>query len=187
MPQAKSAEQNRPGSAMSSLAFTTFVDNAIPRLNGYFLLRTAGNRPVSEDLVQETLLAFTQSLKRRNVAETDWSNWLFAIARNKCVDFYRQRTSAIALFDSWSTEIEDLSDDDPAISQVADLDALVRLLEPLPEAQRYVLILRYAEGLSIRETADVLGKSEHAIESLLVRSRAALRRSYLKENASDGS
>jgi RNA polymerase sigma-70 factor, ECF subfamily len=51
-----------------------------------------------------------------------------------------------------------------------------RALERLTDEQRDVLILRFAVGLTSRETAALLGKSEAAIYSLQVRATAALRR-----------
>jgi RNA polymerase sigma factor (sigma-70 family) len=54
--------------------------------------------------------------------------------------------------------------------------ALARALSRLPERQRLAVLLRFEEGLSVRDAAAALGVSEHACESLLARGTAALRR-----------
>lgn len=50
----------------------------------------------------------------------------------------------------------------------------------LADRHRLVLSLRYVDDLRVREVAQLLGRSEHATEALLVRARAAFRRVYEK-------
>ena len=58
------------------------------------------------------------------------------------------------------------------------------LLGRLGEHHRAALTLRYVDGLPVAEVADLLGRTVHATEALLVRARAAFRRTYEK-GASD--
>jgi RNA polymerase sigma factor (sigma-70 family) len=64
----------------------------------------------------------------------------------------------------------------PAADPVADVD-IRHLLATLPWAQRAVLVLRYLDDLSERETAAVLGCSEGTVKSRASRALAALRAS----------
>jgi len=57
-------------------------------------------------------------------------------------------------------------------------EALSQALATLPALQRAVLILHHADGLSVREIAVQLGKTESATESLMTRAREAFRSSY---------
>jgi len=59
-----------------------------------------------------------------------------------------------------------------------DADAAHAALSRLPAQQRAALVLRYLDGLPVAEVAAHLGRSLHATETLLARSRAALRRVY---------
>ncbi|HYX87648.1 MAG TPA: sigma-70 region 4 domain-containing protein, partial [Gaiellales bacterium] len=56
----------------------------------------------------------------------------------------------------------------------ADLDRVRAVLYELPEAQHQAFVLRYWSDLSYREIASVLETTESAVESLLVRARAAI-------------
>jgi RNA polymerase sigma-70 factor (ECF subfamily) len=96
---------------------------------------------------------------------------LFTVARNKLVDHVRrEERERRALQLAWDApeEPEDLS-----WMTAADVQ---HTLDALPAAQRLALTLYYAEGLSLAEVAGLLGRSEHAVESLLARGRAAFRR-----------
>jgi RNA polymerase sigma-70 factor, ECF subfamily len=102
--------------------------------------------------------------------------WLLAIARNAWVDAYRRSVPASQL-----TEATTLASSGPspeAAVLAAEERALVRrLLSGLPDAARDALALRYAGGLSSREIALVIGKSDDATKKLLSRSLASLRES----------
>jgi RNA polymerase sigma-70 factor (ECF subfamily) len=54
--------------------------------------------------------------------------------------------------------------------------AIAAAIAQLPERQRAAIVLTYHEGLSNLETAEVLGTSRSAVETLLVRAKQALRR-----------
>lgn len=62
--------------------------------------------------------------------------------------------------------------------ETLDRVALHAALAELNGSQRAALTLRYLDGLRVAEVAEHLGRSVHATETLLVRAKAALRRSY---------
>ena len=57
-------------------------------------------------------------------------------------------------------------------------DAIRRALETLPPAQRAALLFHHLDGLSVREVARLLARSDSAVESLLARGRASFRTAY---------
>jgi RNA polymerase sigma-70 factor (ECF subfamily) len=119
---------------------------------------------------------------RRPGAPEITAAWLVGVARHKLADHWRRTAreqrglAAVALL------AEDADDpwDEHLDAQVAHA-ALARL----PGPQRAALTLRYLDGLPVAEVAACLGRSEHATETLLVRARAALRRSYREESSGD--
>jgi RNA polymerase sigma-70 factor (ECF subfamily) len=66
------------------------------------------------------------------------------------------------------------------VEEQIDFEQLLRTLKLLNEQQRQVLLLRFVEGFSIAETAQILQKSEGAIKALQHRSLENLRR-YLQQ------
>ena len=94
--------------------------------------------------------------------------WLMRIARNEVVSFTR-RNGRRAHDTELPEEIIDRGrNNDPAENaerQLA-LEDLRKAVELLPEAQREVIILRFASGLSVADTAKALGKHENNVKVL---------------------
>lgn len=163
--------------------FAAFYRETLPRLYGYFVTRCGGNVAVAEDLTQETYLAFVRQLRdEREIASA--AAWLFGIARHKLVDHYRRQRRLEAIgtpWDSQAAEALPAPGPDPfaEVSRERVMDALARL----PESQRIVVVLRELDGLAMDELAAELGKSVHAVESLLARARVNLRRYLLEEES----
>ncbi|RMG45172.1 MAG: sigma-70 family RNA polymerase sigma factor [Acidobacteria bacterium] len=166
-------------------AFDAFVERYGKRLLA-FGLRMCGHREDAEDVFQETLLkayAAAASLRDPGALRT----WLYRVAANQCLMKRRsEKNSARELSldalkpsgweDGLAGEIPDWSalPDDEA--QRAELRAeLERAIGALPPEHRAVVLLRDVEGLSTRETADVLGLGVPAVKMRLHRARMHLR------------
>ena len=154
--------------------FDAIYREMLPRIYGYILVRVRQDVGLAEDLTQETLLAYARAHRDR-VRIANPTAWLFGTARFKVIDHYRGRSPA------WDLPIadEDLdtiaSDESVEVDQIIERAHLISALDQLPDIQRLAILLRYTDGFSLRETAALLDKSEHAVESLLVRGRRALR------------
>ena len=109
--------------------------------------------------------------------------WLFTIARNAALDAGRRNrrrrliVEPAAGSDSEAEPREPIGLEDAVLKreQMADLRARV---DRLPAVQRDAIVLRYAGGLTAREIAGVIGKSEAATQKLLSRALTVLRESY---------
>ena len=92
--------------------------------------------------------------------------WLFRVAVNQCRDELRRRRRMAG----------PLPEDLPA-PPVTDLGLWERVAA-LPEKQRAVVHLHYAEGYSVQEIAEVLGVTASAVKMRLARAREALRQAW---------
>lgn len=139
-----------------------------------FLLRRCGDRALAEDLAADVALRAVRETKRSGVVVTP--AWLTTVARNRLVDHWRSAArEERRLRLAWSDPDPDhWSDDGSAV----DRDAVDQVMRQLPADYQAVLSLRYLDDLSVPAVADVLGRSVHATESLLVRARRAFRQSY---------
>jgi RNA polymerase sigma-70 factor, ECF subfamily len=156
-------------------------DRALPQVYGY-LLHRCGGTALAEDLTGETFLAAVDAV-RRDACPTPTTGWLVGIARHKLVDHWRRRERElrglrVVAGDRSVTE----PDDDP---WDATLDAIraQQTLASLAGQHRAALLLRYVDDLPVSEVADVLGRTVHATEALLVRARRAFRRAYRQADA----
>ena len=149
-------------------------ERALPQVYGYLLDR-CGDVATAEDLTSETFLAAAKAAAGGG-SEGDVSiPWIFGVARHKLVDHWRRRGRDERLQDELAKLQTDL--DDPWDQHVDALTA-ARVLAGLGGHHRSALTLRYVDGLSVPEVAEVLGRTVHATEALLVRARAAFRRDY---------
>src|ERR687885_527745 len=141
------------------------------RLVGRVIYPYAGRDVAVEDLVQETFLRAFDRLGTFN-PEYRFKTWLLAIANNLGIDALRRRRDVV----EFKPELHARVTHSPEVVAVeADLarsvqDAVLRL----PEAYSVPLVLRYAEGLSYAEIAEILGITVSALKSRLFRARNML-------------
>jgi RNA polymerase sigma-70 factor (ECF subfamily) len=145
-----------------------------------FIRRRVMPRPEAvEDLVQETFLAAWKGLANFR-GESGLRAWLLGIARHKVEDYYRQRMREVL-----SPRDDDSSDEsvivpryEEQLDRTRQQEEIQRTLASLPEAYSTVLLWRYLENRSVREMAQLAGKTEKAIERLLARAREQFRRRW---------
>jgi RNA polymerase sigma-70 factor, ECF subfamily len=155
-------------------------DRALPQVYGYLVSR-CGNPPVAEDLTGETFLAAVSAVKRGTVPDLTVA-WLVGVARHKLVDHWRraardERNLRLAEDDARKV-------DDPWDAQLDAAQARAAL-DQLGPHHRAALTLRYLDGLPVPEVADLLGRTVHGTEALLVRARSAFRKAY-EDRRDDG-
>jgi RNA polymerase sigma-70 factor (ECF subfamily) len=149
-------------------------DSALPYVYGYLLARCGHSQAVAEELTSETLLAAVSAVRGDRVVAVT-TPWLIGIARHKLVDHWRrvgreQRGLHTLAADGPTT-------DDPWDAHVDRLRAQA-ILDSLAPQHRLALTLRYVDDLPVSEVAELLDRTLHATEALLVRARAAFRRAY---------
>jgi RNA polymerase sigma-70 factor (ECF subfamily) len=164
--------------------FARLVDkysNSLYRL----ALKMLGNPGDAEDVLQNTFLQVFQHL-RNFEGRSSLPTWLYRIATNEALMFIRKRRPEIA-FSDITREDEVEADYEPAqftdwghLPEEELLSAETRAvldgaIQNLPEILRIVFVLRDIEGLSIRETSQVLDLTETAVKTRLLRARLRLR------------
>jgi len=126
-----------------------------------FIYYRVGNKELAEDLAEDVFLkAFTKiSSVKENVA---FLGWLYQIARNQVIDYYRQKKLTISI-----DEVENTLEYESNVVDVLNLEQqqklLLKLIKELTPEQQVVLKLKFFEDLNNDEIAEVVGKSEGAI------------------------
>lgn len=145
-------------------------DSCYPRVARYAYARI-GDRTDAEDIAAETFLRDLDSLDRYQERGLPMEAWLFRIAHNLVVDHLRRANR----FERAREDEELQSSDNPA--HVAEERILLAdtqaAMEQLTQDQKNVLTLRFFGGLSSKETAATLQKSDGAVREM---QRAALER-----------
>lgn len=136
-----------------------------------------------EDEASETFLHVARGIHGFEGDESSFRSWVFAIAHRRMIDAYRRAARRPVNVEEDAT-VERLSDAEPSAEQAAllrDAAEAERLLDGLSPDQREILMLRVVGGLSVRETAEVVGKSESAVKVAQHRAIGALRRRYVRD------
>jgi len=135
-----------------------------------FVYYRVGSVPLAEDLVSETFFRALRSMASFRWQGKDFGAWLMTIARNLTMDHFKSSRTRL----EYTTE--DMSPHDepaegPETSVLSSLtnEALLGALKELPHEQQECLIMRFLQGLSIAETAAVLGRSDGAVKQLQLR------------------
>lgn len=140
--------------------------------------RLLGNRHEAEDLVQTAFLRVWQVAARWK-AEAKFSTWLYRVLYNLCMDQLRARAAGPGepLEDGIAQSIADEAPGgEDHVSGLQRAALLREALGRLPVRQRAAIVLCYYEERSQAEAAALLEVSEGALESLLSRGRATLRK-----------
>lgn len=136
-------------------------------------LRMTGSRAHAEELSQETFIRAYQRIADFE-GNARFSTWLYAIARNLCLDHLKRRRPAEI------QEEADVAASDPTpeetVSSQQDMIRLQRLLLTLPEGPREAFILRHVEGLEYEEIAERCSTTVNNVKVRVHRAREALAR-----------
>jgi RNA polymerase sigma-70 factor (ECF subfamily) len=150
-------------------AFGQLYDHYQPSVYRFLYYRV-GSMTLAEDLTAETFFRALRSMHSFRWQGKDFGAWLMTIARNLTADHFKagrtrleQTTEDMQTLDSTS--------EGPEIEVLSSLtnEALLRALGELPTEQRECLIMRFLQGLSIAETAEILGRSSGAVKQLQLR------------------
>jgi len=158
-------------------AFEALINQWSGPMTGH-LRRVTGDINIADDLAQDIWLGVIRGLGGlRDPAR--FRAWLFGIAHRRLMDRFRDRYAAE--FDP-NIDVADLANDTTS-DRMQLLESLEANLARLPLIEREVLTLFHLEGLTLAETADVLGIPAGTVKSRLHRARTMLRnRLNNKEN-----
>ena len=166
-------------------AFAELYDNYYARIFGYILRRTA-NLAVAQDITSETFFKALRKLWQFRWRSISFSSWLYKIASNEISQYYRRpeyRKSA-SLEELQEQGFEPVSPHDlegelieaqEELRQHQDFLEIQEKIIRLPAKYQEVIALRFFEQKQIKEIAEILGKKEGTVKSLLHRAIEKLR------------
>jgi RNA polymerase sigma-70 factor (ECF subfamily) len=154
------------------------------RIFGY-LWRITGNAHDAEDIAQITFLKAYQAMHRFNCANS-FTSWLYVIAKRTALNHLRDARHEVV---SETTDEVDQASPAVILEQTEEQTSLWSVAQQLKPAQYEALWLRYGEGLSVAETARVMGMGQIRVRVLIHRARgqlASMRKSpgMARENSS---
>lgn len=153
--------------------FSKIYDKSIDKIYRFIFLKV-NSQEIAQDLCSETFLRGWESYKN-NPKINNPSAFLYRIARNLVIDYYRQKGRNQFV----SPDDVAIVDPGPDLEEKAvfnsDLGEVKAVLADLKEDYQNVIILRYLDDLSIQQVAEMMEKSEDATRVTLHRALKALK------------
>ena len=150
-------------------ALELLVRRWYPRVYGY-IFKLIGHEQDAYDLTQDVFIAMMQSIG----SYAPWKkfgSWLFTIAHNKCMDYFRMRRRVVQTEDA----MLDRTDPSPLLEDMAEVStAISAALEKLPAAQREAVILHYFHQFTAKEIAQMTHTPLPTVKSRLRAARDTL-------------
>lgn len=142
-------------------AFGVLYERHLDAIYRYIYFRVE-TEVVAEDLTEETFVRAWEALPGFKVGQHPFTSWLYRIAHNLVID-HRRKRSPLSLPEI-EFDLETGSDDLPEqiVSQTEDISELRRAVQQLDEEAQQIILMRFVEGLSHREVARIIGKTEGA-------------------------
>ena len=153
--------------------FAELYDAYVEKIYRFIYYKTL-HKETAEDLTSETFFKALKNIKSFDSSRS-FSSWIYKIAQNTVIDYYRTLKRTENIDDIW-----DLKDEDDFLKRIDDKIDIKRVKEHLsllPSLQRDIIIMRIWQDMSYGEIAEVIGKSEDNCKVIYSRAIAKLRES----------
>jgi RNA polymerase sigma-70 factor, ECF subfamily len=147
-------------------AFAQLYDRYVDVVFRYVLFRV-GDRELAEDVTSETFLRALRRITSISYQGRDVGAWFVTIARNLVLDHvkssrFRLEVATAEIDDSQRVEV---GPEQQVLSHLT-RSALLECVGQLGDDQRECIVLRFLQGLSVAETAQVMSRNEGAVKAL---------------------
>jgi len=155
-------------------ALAEVYDMYAPALYRY-VYRLTGHEQTSQDIVSDTFQRFLVALRNDAGPEKHLSAWLYRVAHNLVVDYYRRQPQEEPAALDADTPVIGRDSEEVHILQHESAERVRAALRQLTPLQQQVLALRFLEEMSNAEIGEIVGRAEGAIKGLQHRALSALR------------
>jgi len=156
-------------------ALARVYDEYAPAIYRY-AYRLTGHEGTAQDATSETFHKLLVSLRDGGGPTDNLSAWLYRVAHNVVVDGYRRQPDDPPLPLDQAPHVPVAPQQEASLERHERLDRVRRALRRLTSLQQQVISLRFLEELSIRETAEIMNKTEGAVKALQYRATNSLQR-----------
>ena len=149
-----------------SASFAGLYERFYDKILRYVAFKT-GSTSDAEDITEEVFLRMLESIGSFKWKGHPFSSWLFRIAHNLVVDYFRKksRRKTDPLEEARSIVGASSYDMDNSLDIKLSVERVHRVMDGLTDLQKEVVSLRFGAGLSVRETARATGKKENAVKA----------------------
>ena len=147
-------------------AFGGLYDRYVGMVHRY-VHRRVGDRATAEDVTSETFVRALRRIDSLSFQGRDVGAWLVTIARNLVLDHVKSSRYRLEVATADMRDADTVAEgpEDAVVQRLTNAE-LVACLRKLGPEQQECLVLRFLHGLSVTETAQVMGKRDGAVKAL---------------------
>ena len=131
------------------------------------------HKEIAEDIVSQTFIQALEKIRTFNEKKGSFKSWLYRIARNLVIDYYRSKKTDIDIDQIWDLHAE--NDTAREADTNIEIKKLYEYLKILNRREREIIIMRLWDGLSYGEISRILGKSIAGCKMLFARTVVKIR------------
>ena len=159
--------------------FSRLYEQYLPRIFQYVIYRV-GDRTTAEDLTSDIFNKALTNFTKYDSGKAAFSTWIFSIARNTLIDYYRGRSRKQKLQKEAEAEVLAFSTSpEEEASRSEEIRKLRECLSLLNPNERELISLKFSSEMTNREISRVTGLSESNVGTILCRAVRKLRDGFL--------
>ncbi len=141
--------------------FGQLYNKYFDRIFYFTFKRIGGNEDAAGDLTQQTFLKALANIGKYEDRGLPFSSWLYKIAQNEINAFFKSGSKTIVV-DIEERNVQDLCDEGniEGISSIEDQEKLIELLNGMKSEELDLIELRFFQGMSFKEIADIYAITE---------------------------
>ena len=139
----------------------------------FFVGRTL-NRDVAEDLAQDVFFKILNRISTYRKESGNFSAWAWQIAKNRLIDYYREKKSAS--IEDFLTHRNIAEDKRPAMHDKLEADNVFKVVGGLTPEEQELFTLRYISELPYKEISELTEKSEGSLRIMIHRLNKKLKK-----------
>jgi RNA polymerase sigma-70 factor, ECF subfamily len=153
-------------------AFGILYDRYLDKIYRFIYYKTF-SKEVAEDLTSDVFHKAFVKIASFDETKGIFAPWLYRIARNSVIDYYRTKKSDVSIEDTFDVGVDERTPE--TLDAIADIGKVTAYLETINAKHREIIMLRVWEGKSYREIAEIIGGTENSAKMTFSRSIRELR------------
>ena len=146
-----------------------------------YIFVSVKNKWNAEDIISTVFTKIYEN-KDKIMDVSESKNWVFRIAHNTIIDFYRKNSKVIPIENFLDRGDEDFGYEDIVIRD--EFNGVKKIIDQLPTETKEMIYLRFYGGLKFREIAETVNITENTVKSTISRAIKKIKKNY--ENSLGG-
>ena len=168
----------------NSKAFGDLYNKYLTPIYRYVFMRVGYRKHEAEDIAHQVFISAWQNIKAYEFQGFPFSSWLYRIAHNAVIDYYRTQKPSFDLETLENSAFADIPELEDKLDTRMEMENVRLALAKLESDQQNVIIMKFVNELENKEIADALGKTEGAVRVIQHRALRQLKK-ILEKNAGD--